>query len=107
MTESSRPNYSRLDRILHRLAFSNLEVQKSLADIEDRMHAKQIGPIAIEKPVFITALPRAGTTLILDVLARQPSVFATHTYRSMPFVLCPLLWDSISRGFRRADEKRE
>jgi hypothetical protein len=107
MTDSSRANYSRLDRALHKLAFSNLEIQKSLADIEDRMHAKRLEPIAIEKPVFITALPRAGTTLMLDVLARNPGTFATHTYRCMPFVLCPVLWDSISRGFRRADEKRE
>jgi hypothetical protein len=107
MTDSSRANYSRLDRTLHRLAFSNLEIQKSLADMEDRMHAKRLESIAMEKPVFITALPRAGTTLLLDVLARDPGTFATHTYRCMPFVLCPILWDSISRGFRRVEEKRE
>ena len=107
MTDTSRANYSRLDRTLHKLAFSNLEIQKSLADIEDRMHAKRLEIIAIETPVFITALPRAGTTFMLDVLARNPGTFVTHTYRCMPFVLCPILWDSISRGFRRADEKRE
>ncbi len=106
MSEPARANYSRLDRLLHRLAFANLEIQKSLADLEDRMHAKRIESITTEKAVFITALPRAGTTLILDVLARDPG-FATHTYRCMPFVLCPLLWDSISRGFRRPGDKRE
>src|SRR5262245_24884616 len=104
---STRVNYSRLDRLLLRLAFSNLELQKSLADIEDRMHARRIESIAIEKPVFITGLPRAGTTLMLDVLVGNSEEFATHTYRCMPFVLCPILWESVSRGFRRVGEKRE
>jgi len=99
-------SYSLLDRVLHRLAFSNIEIQKSLADIEDRIHATRVGSIAIDRPVFITGLPRAGTTLLLDVLVRT-SGFATHTYRCMPFVLCPILWDSVSRGFRRPGESKE
>ena len=86
MTGTSQVNYSRLDRALHKLAFSNLEIQKSLADIEDRMHAKRFGSIAIEKPVFITALPRAGTTLMLDVLARNPGTFANTVLQARRMV---------------------
>jgi hypothetical protein len=92
--------YSRIDRVLHRMAFAGLEIQKSLADIEDRMHAANLQRISLRKPVFIAGLPRAGTTLLLDLVARLPG-FVTHTYRCMPFVLCPMLWDSLSRGFRR------
>jgi len=106
MSDTPGSNYSRLDRLLHRWAFSGIEIQKSLADMEDRMHAKRMESIAIEKPVFITALPRAGTTLLLDFVARQPG-FVTHTYRCMPFVLCPILWDSVSRGFRRPAAGKE
>jgi hypothetical protein len=98
--------YSRIDRFLHRMAFSGIEVQKSLADMEDRMHGKRLRQISLRKPVFIAGLPRAGTTLLLDMVARIPN-FVTHTYRCMPFVLCPLLWDSITRGFRRPADVHE
>ena len=55
---------------------------------------------------FVTSLPRVGTTLLLDVLSALPA-FASHTYRHMPFVLCPILWDRISSGFRKEAELDE
>ena len=94
------------ERFLHRLAFLSPELQISLADIEDRMFAAEIGREAIERPVFITSLPRAGTTLLLEMLFASGG-FSTHTYRSMPYVLCPLLWDSIAKGFRRTPKLQE
>lgn len=103
---SSAANYPVLDRILHHLALGNLELQKSLADIEDRTHSRALGQVRIEHPVFITALPRAGTTLVLELLIGS-GAFATHTYRDMPFVLCPLTWRSIARGFQRSGKPRE
>jgi hypothetical protein len=99
-TLSSASNYSALDRFLHRLALGNLELQKSIADMEDRMHAATLRRIVIEQPVFITSLPRAGTTLLLELLVGT-GAFAAHTYREMPFVLCPMIWKSVSGGFRR------
>lgn len=106
MSETPGANYSGLDRLLHKWAFSGIEIQKSLADIEDRMHAARIASVALERPVFITSIARAGTTLLLDLVTHAPG-FVTHTYRCMPFVLCPILWDSVSRGFRRQSEARE
>ena len=103
---SSTADYPLLDRILHHLALGNLELQKSLADIEDRTHSRALAEIRIERPVFITALPRAGTTLLLELLVGN-GAFATHTYREMPFVLCPLTWRSIARGFQRSAKPRE
>ena len=98
--------YSRIDRLLHRMAFSGTQIQVALADIEDQVYARNIptGPVA--RPVFVTALPRAGTTLLLEAVASLPE-FATHTYRHMPFVLCPLLWDAVSRGLRHQGAPRE
>ena len=87
--------YTRLDRALHRIAFSSGGLQVSLADIEDRLYGKQFAHIGIEQPVFITGLPRAGTTILLNLLHRTGE-FASHTYRSMPFVLCPVLWQRFS-----------
>ena len=98
--------YSRLERTLYRLAFAGLDVQKVLADLEEHALAGRLDRALPERPVFITSLPRAGTTLLLEVLSALPA-FASHTYRDMPFVLCPLLWDRLSRSFRKKAELRE
>lgn len=98
--------YSGIERLLHNLAFSHqLGLQKMLAAIEDDLFAKSFQDIEPRCPVFVTSLPRAGTTLLLEVLAAHP-VFVTHTYRDMPFVLSPMLWNRLSRGFRRSGGDR-
>lgn len=102
LTVRYQERYSGLDRLLQRLAFSFLEIQKALADVEDRLYARRLGGIEIDRPVFITALPRAGTTLLLETLGSL-DVFATHTYRNMPFLLVPLLWNTITHPFRAPD----
>ena len=93
--------YSPPDRFLHRMAFATVGVQKALADLEDRLYAGRIANIDIERPVFIASLPRAGTTLLLETLYSS-APFAAHTYRNMPFLFMPLLWNGISHRFRLA-----
>ena len=101
-----RDRYSLADRILHRLAFSTIAVQKALADIEDRLHAARLAQVEISRPVFIASLPRAGTTLLLELLSSLDT-FATHTYRQMPFLLTPMLWNGVSRRFQAPPEALE
>jgi len=101
-----KSGYSSIDRFVHRLALGNLAMQKLLADMENHFHAALLRQIPVERPVFITSLPRAGTTLLLDVLFGTGG-FASQTYRDMPFVLCPLLWHAVSCGFQRNAEARE
>lgn len=96
-------NYSTLDRILHNISFSSFNIQLSISDIEDRVFSKKWRDIHPEKPVFITSLPRGGTTILLNLLSMIPS-FASHKYRDMPFVLSPLLWDAISSPFRKSND---
>lgn len=98
--------YGLLDRWLHRLAFHTGPIQCSVADLEDRIFRRELRQIDVGPPVLITALPRAGTTIFLELLAGLPE-FAAHTYRDMPFVLTPMLWSRMSRPFRRADTPRE
>lgn len=95
--------YGVLDRALHRAAFSALELHKSVADIENRIYGRRLRDIAVDRPVFVAALPRAGTTMLLNALFAV-GAFASHTYRDMPFLLTPLLWSSFSRRFRRPSE---
>jgi hypothetical protein len=83
--------YSFLDRGLHRIAFATLPTQIALAEFENRLFAEQLAQVELEKPLFITALPRAGTTLLLEICAGMKE-FASHRYRDMPFVVIPFLW---------------
>jgi len=99
-------DYSSLDRAIHRLAFASPGVQETAADIESLLYGKSFRHLTIRRPIFVTSLPRAGTTLVLELLARIPGI-ATHTYRDMPFVMSPILWDAISRRFHKPSDLRE
>ena len=99
-------DYSFLDRVIHRIAFVSPAVQLTAADIEELVFASAYREVTISKPVFITSLPRAGTTVLLDAVSQLPSV-CTHVYRDMPFVLAPMFWARLSGPFRRRAEVRE
>jgi hypothetical protein len=99
-------DYSLLDRAIHRLAFVSPAIQETAADIESVLYGKFFNQRTITKPIFVTSLPRAGTTLVLELLSRVPGI-ATHTYRDMPFVLAPILWNNVSRSFRKPADLRE
>ena len=92
--------YSTLDRLLHRVVFRTRGAQVAIADMEDKICGERLDAIENAKPVLITALPRAGTTLLLDLVSDLPE-FGSHVYRDMPFVLCPMFWNRLSRRFRR------
>lgn len=100
-----RSGYGPVERALHRLAFAAIGPQRGLADLEDRLYARRLAGVAVERPVFVTSLPRAGTTLLLQTLASLDA-FVSHTYRDLPFLLAPLLWDALSRPFRAANALR-
>jgi hypothetical protein len=92
--------------LLHRLAFASPGIQLAAAGLEDRLFAGDVEGIEPAPPVFVTSLPRAGTTVLLQALAEVPG-FCTHTYRDMPFVMAPLLWARVSGRFRQQAVARE
>ncbi len=77
-----------------------------MADVEDLLYSRQLRSVQSTDPVFVSGLPRSGTTLLLNILS-ETGHFATHTYRDMPFILCPLLWERFSRLFATHDQPRE
>jgi hypothetical protein len=103
MTEAS---YGPADRLLHRIAFATLGAQRTLANAESRMFDDRIDLGHAGRPILVTSLPRAGTTVLLEALAAAPEV-AAATYRHMPFPLLPLLWTDASRRFARAARPSE
>src|SRR3546814_19698701 len=81
-------------------------LQLFAADLEKVAFASQFRSVSAERPIFISSLPRAGTTALLEVFATLPTI-ATHTYSDMPMVLAPLLWSRISGAFRLDGHRQE
>ena len=97
--------YSRADRFLHGVAFASPKVLMAASRIEDRLLSEPADTPSAP-PIFITSLARAGTTAVLNALHDVPGV-ATHTYRDMPFVTAPTLWNRLAGGRMRRVERRE
>ncbi len=102
----SQSDYSFLDRALHRLALARPGLQVGMAEVETDLFRKALARVPIGGEVFVTGLPRSGTTILLNLLY-STGEFASFTYRHMPFILAPLLWDRLSRPFRRRAVNRE
>ena len=58
-------NYNLLQKTLHRLVLGNKFVKKALFDIEKMIFLKANDSFKSEKHIFITGLPRSGTTILL------------------------------------------
>ena len=101
-----RVNYTALDRLIHRVAFGAPSIQITAADIEKVAFGRIYESVEAARPIFITSLPRAGTTVMLEALHRFPSL-ASHVYRDMPFVMAPVLWSRLGRIFAKGAELRE
>jgi hypothetical protein len=89
--------YSPLERAIHHLAFSVPFVQKALGDLENDLFSRRLSGAASGSEVFVTGLPRAGTTLLLELLYGTGE-FGSFTYRHMPFILSPLIFGRVSRA---------
>ncbi len=63
-----------------------------LGDLESRVFAADLAEIAIDRPIYVTGLARAGTTILLELLASRPGV-ATHRYRDFPPIFTPIFWN--------------
>lgn len=68
---------------------------KVLGNLETRSLGDQLDAVTIDRPVYVTGLARAGTTVLLEFLSRHPGV-ATHKYRDFPGVFVPTWWE---KGF--------
>lgn len=97
--------YSMADRFFHAIAFSSPGVLKTASRIEDRLLSK-CAQEPSAPPIFVTSLARGGTTALLNALHDIPGV-ATHTYRDMPFLTAPNLWNRLAGGKMRRVDRHE
>jgi hypothetical protein len=103
---SDESAYSNLERVIHNVAFGSADLQRTLNNIEKKWFSKNWLIIKAERPIFVTSLARAGTTVLLESLSTLPNI-ATHTYRDMPFIFSPVLWSKLSSPFQNKSAKKQ
>lgn len=59
-----------------------------LADLESRVVRQEIGQRVVDRPVYVASLPRSGTTILTEMLARHPDL-TCHRYSDFPNVWTP------------------
>ena len=94
-------NYSNIQKFLHDFVLSKKFINKSLFEIEKMIYLKN-KDIINQSHVFITGLPRSGTTVLLNFLFSLDE-YASLTYKNMPFILSP----NLSKLFNRKDIKKK
>lgn len=80
-------NYSTFQKFLHDFVLSKKFINKSLFELEKIIYLKN-KDIKNQSHVFITGLPRSGTTSLINFLYSS-NEYASLTYRNMPFILSP------------------
>lgn len=79
----------------------------ALGRLESKQLEDRLCGVSIDRPVYVTSLARAGTTILLEFLASHPGV-VSHQYRDYPSVLTPAWWTAhLKRRAPRAAEPVE
>lgn len=99
-------DYSLSSKVLHYLALSNPMVRKMAFDMDClACRSNKKADHVLYPPVFISGLARGGTTILLEALYSS-GIFKTLTYRNMPFVTAPFLWNMLTAShYKRGDLK--
>ncbi|MFH2008248.1 MAG: sulfotransferase [bacterium] len=73
-----------LTRAVHALR----PVLRGLSGLETALNRRALRAVAIDRPVYVCGIARAGTTITLELLHRHP-VAATHRYYNLPLPYLP------------------
>lgn len=82
--------------MLAELVLHNQAAWRVLGAWESSLLSKRLAAVPIDRPVFITGLARAGTTILLRKLCQLPE-FASHRYADFPFLFTPYAWTLLRR----------
>ncbi len=98
-------NYNLIQKILHDILLSNRFIKKSLFEIEKIFYLKKSNlKVTNSNHLFITGLPRSGTTILLNFFYNTDK-FTSLLYKNMPFVMSPNLFDKFNK--EKKFEKKE
>jgi hypothetical protein len=65
-----------------------------LGNLESRFLANRLASQRVDRPVYICGLPRAGTTITLQMLSEHPDV-VTHKYADFLMPYMPYVWNKV------------
>jgi len=80
-------NYNFIQKIFHEIVFSSKLINRFLFELEKLIYLKR-NDFDKNKHIFITGLPRSGTTILLNSFYNSGE-FASLKYSNMPFILSP------------------
>jgi hypothetical protein len=98
--------YNVAERALHHLALGSQSIAEIAFDLNGLLTSARKDAEYDHRHVFVSGLARAGTTIVMRRL-HETGLFRSLTYRDMPFVLCPNLWERLSSLSRRDMEAVE
>lgn len=73
---------------------------KKLAGFESTVLREDIAAVPIEQPIYIAGVPRAGSTLLTELLAEHPAV-TSHRYSDFPNIFTPYWRNWLAERTRR------
>lgn len=65
-----------------------------LGNLETKVLGSEIAGVEVRRPIYVTSLARAGTTIITEMLSRHPEV-TSHRYSDFPPVWTPYWWNAL------------
>jgi len=66
-------------------------VWRGLGNLESKILREKIDRTPVDRPIYISGIARAGTTVLTEIIASHPDV-VTHQYRDFPFLFIPYWW---------------
>lgn len=103
MTETAGDQRQHVPTMLHwraRLFAQTAPAWRRLAGIESSVLRDDIEQTAIEEPIYIAGVPRAGSTLLTELLARHPDA-TSHRYSDFPNIFTPFWRNWLAQRSRR------
>ena len=76
----------------------------SLAGFETKSLKKRLVDVKIDRPIYVTGLARAGTTILLELLSQNEGV-TSYRYKDFPFVMLPYWWGKFLEMNKKTDSR--
>jgi len=98
--------YGAFSKLLHQLALGQRFIAEASFDIELATQKPDAEAVFEQPHVFVAGLAGAGTTVLMRRF-HASGAFRSLTYRDMPFVLMPNLWERLSGGSKKEGTRKE
>ena len=75
-----------------------------LAGLETKSLKERLSEIKIDRPIYVSGLARAGTTILLELISQNVGV-ASYRYKDFPLVMLPYWWGKFLRMSSKGDHQ--